>query len=191
MKKDNYTDMKQKKILIGICGGIAVYKIASLVNYFVKYGCEVRVIMTSSATQFVTPLTFQALTRNAVYLDTFDTINEKEIEHISLAKWADVFVVAPATANTISKIACGIADNLLTTVLMASPQKTKVIFAPAMNIEMWKNPILQKKVDFLKNISKKYIFIEPRSGVLACGDEGIGKLADPEEIAKVTKNILK
>ena len=183
--------MKKKKILVGICGGIAVYKIASLVNYFLKEGAEVKVIMTLPATKFVTPLTFQTLTSNAVYIDMFNTVNEKEVEHISLAKWADIFVVAPATANTISKIACGVADNLLTTVLAASPQKTKVIFAPAMNMEMWKNPILQKNVAFLKSVGKKYIFIEPKSGILACGDEGVGKIADIDQILKVTKNNLK
>lgn len=181
--------MKNKKILIGITGGIAVYKIATLVNLCQKYGARVKVIMTEGATKFVAPLTFQSLVGDQVYLDTFKNVNPEEIEHISLAKWADILVIAPATANTISKIACGIADNLLTTVTMAMPKNKKVIIAPAMNVEMWNNPLLQRNVDILNNQNGKYIFVEPRKGVLACKDEGIGKLADLEDIIKQIKRI--
>ena len=111
--------MKGKKILLGVTGGIAAYKACSLVNYFIKEGADVKVIMTTSAKEFVTPLTFQALTNHAVYINMFQTINHEEVEHISLAKWADICVVAPTSANTVSKVAVGIADNLLTTVIMA------------------------------------------------------------------------
>ena len=181
---------KGKKILVGISGGIAVYKIASLVNYFIKYGADVKVIMTRSATEFVAPLTFQSLTNHPVYVDMFKIIDPEQVEHISLAKWSDIFILAPATANTIGKIANGVADNLLTTIIMALPQKTKVIIAPAMNVEMWKNPIVQKNVSSLKSISNKYYFIEPVSGVLACRDEGVGKIADLESIVNYVSEIF-
>jgi len=130
------------------------------------------------------------LTNHPVYTDMFDIINPEEVEHISLAKWPDIAVIAPITANTLSKIAIGIADNLLTTVIMALSQKTKVIMAPAMNVEMWKNPIIQRNVFSLKK-SKKYFFVDPKGGVLACRDEGIGKIAKIEDIFNQTIKILK
>lgn len=182
--------MKNKKILVGITGGIAVYKICSLINMFIKEGADVKVIMTEAAIKFVSPLTFQALTNHAVYSDMFEIINKEEVEHISLAKWADIFVLAPATANTIGKVANGILDNLLTTVIAALPQKIKVIIAPAMNSEMWKNPIVQENINKLGKQKNKYIFIEPRSGVLACRDEGIGKLAENKDIFDAVKSSL-
>lgn len=181
--------MKGKKILVGITGGIAVYKICSLVNMFLKEGADVKVVMTAAATEFVTPLTFQTLTNHEVYVDMWKIINKEEVEHISLAKWADVFIIAPATANTIGKIACGIADNLLLTVVMALPSKTKVLIAPAMNEGMWKNPIVQKNISFLEE-QGKYIFIQPRKGILACRDVGEGKIADNKEILEEVKKIL-
>lgn len=183
--------MKKKNILIGICGGIPVYKVCTLVNLFIKDGAKVKVMMTKSAENFVTPLTFQTLTNDVIYTDMFKIIDKVEVEHISLAKWADVVVLAPATANTIGKIANGIADNFLTTVVMALPKDKKVIFVPAMNSEMWKNEIVQKNINILKNITEKYIFTEPRSGILACRDEGVGKIPKNEDIFKVVKSVLK
>jgi len=183
--------MKKKNILIGVCGGIPVYKICTLVNFFIKDGANVKVMMTKSAEEFVTPLTFQTLTNNIVHTDMFKIIDKVEVEHISLAKWADIVVVAPATANTIGKIANGIADNFLTTVVLALPKNKKVVFVPAMNSKMWENEIVQRNVDTLKNITKKYIFTEPRSGILACRDEGIGKIPKNEDILKVVKSVLK
>ncbi|PWB39072.1 MAG: phosphopantothenoylcysteine decarboxylase [Parcubacteria group bacterium] len=182
--------LQGKKILVGISGGIAAYKIATLINQLLKNGAEVRVIMTEAATKFVTPITFQALTNRAVYTDMFSSINAEEVEHISLAKWCDIFVLAPATANTIGKLANGIADNMLTTVIMALPQNKKVVIAPAMNTEMWLNRITQDNVDYLKKIDNKYIFEDPQPGLLACRDEGIGKVAETENIIKtIEKNI--
>lgn len=178
---------KNKKILIGITGGIATYKICSLINQLKRDGNEIKVIMTEAATKFVTPLTFQTLTNNPVYLDTFNVIDKTKVEHIDLADWCDVFVLAPATANTISKISLGIADNLLTTVIMALPEKTPVIVAPAMNVHMWENPIIQKNISTLKEYKDKYIFIEPQEGKLACGYEGKGKLAKIEDIIEEIK----
>src|SRR5680860_262152 len=174
--------MKNKKILIGVSGGIAVYKTCILVNNLLKSGADVKVIMTEAATKFVSPLTFQALTNHAVYIDMFKIVNKEEVEHISLAKWADVLVISPATANTIAKIALGIADNLLTTVTMALPKNTKVVFVPAMNSSMWENPITQKNVSILEKIGDKYIFVSPREGILACRDKGRGKIAKEESI---------
>lgn len=179
-------NIKGKKVLVGITGGIAVYKVATLVNTFIKLGADVKIIMTESATKFVNPLTFQTLLNDNVYVDMWNAKDRNSVEHISLAKWADVFVLAPATANTIGKIANGIADNLLTTVIMALPKHINIILAPAMNVEMWSNKIVQDNISKLKKIDKKYIFIEPRSGILACRDEGIGKLADVDDIINTT-----
>lgn len=183
--------MKNKNILIGICGGIPVYKVCTLVNYFLKEGANVKVLMTKSAEKFVTPLTFQALTNDVVYTEMFNTINKKDVEHVSLAKWADIFVLVPATANTIGKITNGIADNFLTTVIMALPEETKVIIVPAMNTKMWKNPIVQRNIEVLKKVSKRYIFMEPVSGVLVCRDKGVGKIPKNEDVLDLVKKNLK
>jgi phosphopantothenoylcysteine decarboxylase/phosphopantothenate--cysteine ligase len=182
-------DIKNKKILIGVTGGIAAYKTCSLVNMFLKEGADVKVVMTEAATKFVAPLTFQSLTNHPVYVDMFDTYNKEEVEHISLAKWADIVIVSPATANTIGKIACGIANNLLTTVVMATPKETPVLIVPAMNTNMWENPITQRNIDMLGK-DKKYNFVEPREGILACKDKGCGKIAGNEEILEEAKKIL-
>lgn len=182
--------MKRKNILIGITGGIAAYKICSLVGKLLQAGHDVRVIMSPAATEFVGPLTFQALTNHAVYVDMFQIINKEEVEHIALAKWADLFVLAPASANTLGKLANGICDNLLTTVIMALPGPTKVLVAPAMNTEMWKNPLVQKNVDTLAAL-KKFVFVSTRVGKLACRDVGAGKIADNETIVKEIDKLLK
>jgi phosphopantothenoylcysteine decarboxylase/phosphopantothenate--cysteine ligase len=181
--------MKNKKILIGVTGGIAAYKTCSLINMFLKEGADVKVIMTNGATKFVTPLTFQSLTNHPVYVDMWQTYNKEEVEHISLAKWADIMVISPATANIIGKIANGLADDLLTTVIMALPKETPVLIAPAMNTNMWENPIVQRNVESLSK-DKKYKFIDPRKGVLACRDEGSGKIADNEDIFEEVQKIL-
>jgi phosphopantothenoylcysteine decarboxylase/phosphopantothenate--cysteine ligase len=182
-------NMKNKKILIGVTGGIAAYKTCSLVNMFLKEGADVKVIMTNGATKFITPLTFQSLTNHPVYVDMWQTYNKEEVEHISLAKWADIMVISPATANIIGKIAHGLADDLLTTVVMALPKETLVLIAPAMNTNMWENPITQKNAEILAGY-KKYKFLETRKGVLACRDEGSGKIADNEDILEEAKKIL-
>lgn len=181
--------MKNKKILVGVTGGIAAYKTCSLVNMFLKDGADVKVIMTYSATKFITPLTFQSLTNHPVYVDMWQTHNKDEVEHISLAKWADVMVISPATANIIGKIAHGLADDLLTTLVMALPKDTPVLIVPAMNTNMWENPITQKNVETLSEY-KKYRFIDPRKGVLACRDEGSGKIADSKDIFDEVQKIL-
>ena len=181
--------LKDRKILVGVTGGIAAYKTCTLVNMLISEGADVRVVMTESAKKFVTPLTFQALTNHPVYEDMWEPIDQNTVEHISLSHWADLIVISPVTANTIGKIVHGIADNLLTTVIMASLPNTKVVLAPAMNTNMWNNTFVQENIKKLHN-GDKYIFVEPRSGILACRDEGKGKVATNEEIVKTIEFLL-
>ncbi|MBY6929729.1 bifunctional phosphopantothenoylcysteine decarboxylase/phosphopantothenate--cysteine ligase CoaBC [Clostridium botulinum] len=187
----------KKCVVLGVSGGIAVYKALEVISLLRKQDIEVRVIMTKSATEFVTPFSFQSLSQNMVIYDMFSEPKAWEIQHISLAEKADVFLVAPATANIIGKVANGIADDMLSTTIMAT--KAKVIFAPAMNTHMYENPIVQGNIEKLKTLG--YEFIEPASGRLACGDIGKGKLEDPKIIVDrvisqftkkdlVNKNIL-
>jgi phosphopantothenoylcysteine decarboxylase/phosphopantothenate--cysteine ligase len=172
--------LKNKNVIIGVCGGIAAYKAADLVSRLKKQDANVDVIMTENATKFVSPLTFQTLANNPVYIDMFAEPKHFDVEHISLAKKADVFIIAPATANIIGKIANGIADDLLTTTIMAT--RAKVIFAPAMNTNMYLNPIVQKNMDYLRKLG--YEFIEPGTGLLACKDYGPGRMAEPADIVE-------
>ncbi|MCQ2743579.1 MAG: bifunctional phosphopantothenoylcysteine decarboxylase/phosphopantothenate--cysteine ligase CoaBC [bacterium] len=174
-----------KKILIGITGGISAYKIPSLVRLFKKNGADVKVVMTPSATNFVTELTLKTVSNNEVYIDNFK-IEDYKPEHISLCDWADIFVIAPASANTISKISNGICDNLLTSIVCA--YKKQIVFVPAMNTGMWENQFVQNNIKTLK--SAGYKFIEPESGFLACGTEGKGRMAEPETILKTVTDIL-
>ncbi len=165
-------------VVLGVSGGIAAYKALEIVSLLVKQDIEVHVIMTESATKFVTPLSFQSLSQNMVICDMFAEPKAWEIQHISLAEKADLFLVAPATANIIGKVANGIADDMLSTTIMAT--KAKVIFAPAMNTNMYENPIVQSNIDKLKSFG--YEFIDPAEGRLACGTCGKGKLESPEAI---------
>ena len=174
-------------LVLGVTGGIACYKAVELVRLLVKDGFVVQVIMTRGAMEFVMPLTFQTLSGMPVATETFNLTQESEIGHINLADSADLFVIAPATANVIGKIAAGIADDLLTTVLMAT--KAPVLIAPAMNIHMYENPILQENVRKLRRLG--YHFIEPAEGYLACGYEGKGRLPEPEKILEEIRRLLK
>lgn len=164
-------------------GGIAVYKAAALTSKLVQAGAKVKVILSDSAAKFVSPLTFQALSRNEVYIDTFDEKNPKVIAHIDLADWADLILVAPATANTIGKLANGIADNMITTTLLAAT--APVWIAPAMNVHMYDHPAVKKNISILA--SYNYQFIEPSEGYLACGYVGKGRLEEPEKIVELIK----
>lgn len=168
----------KKNLVLGVSGGIAVYKALEIVSLLVKSNVNVDVIMTESATKFVTPLSFQSLSQNMVTCDMFSEPKAWEIQHISLAEKADVFLVAPATANIIGKVANGIADDMLSTTIMAT--KAKVIFAPAMNTNMYENPIVQDNIKKLKSYG--YEFINPIEGRLACGTTGAGKFEDPKVI---------
>lgn len=178
--------MKEKHVLLCVTGGIAVYKAAALTSKLVQAGAIVKVILSDAAAQFVTPLTFQALSKNEVYIDTFDEKNPKAIAHIDLADWADLAIVAPATANTIAKLACGIADNLLTTILLATT--SPVWIAPAMNVHMYDHPTVRKNIAVLSEYG--YRFIEPSEGYLACGYVGKGRLEEPEKIVDLVQNFF-
>ncbi|WP_144506121.1 bifunctional phosphopantothenoylcysteine decarboxylase/phosphopantothenate--cysteine ligase CoaBC [Bacillus mycoides] len=170
--------LKGKKILLCVTGGIAVFKAAALTSKLTQTGAIVKVMMSESAMKFVTPLTFQALSRHDVYTDTFDEKDSAVIAHIDLADWADVVLVAPATANCIGKLAGGIADDMITTTLLATT--ASVWIAPAMNVHMYENKIVQKNMMTLKTLG--YTFIEPGEGFLACGYVAKGRLEEPEVI---------
>lgn len=170
--------LKGKTILLGVTGGIAAYKSANLASLLVKAGAEVRVIMTENATNFITPTTFETLTGHKCITDTFDRNFEFKVEHISLAQKADAIIIAPATANIIAKLAHGIADDMLTTTVLAS--KAPKIISPAMNTAMFENQITQDNIATLKKYGMT--IIEPAQGLLACGDIGAGKMPEPEVI---------
>lgn len=175
-----------KCVVVGVCGGIAAYKALDIISRLRKKNIEVNVIMTKSATEFVTPLSFQSLSQNMVTTDMFAEPKAWEIQHISLAKKADLMLIVPATANIIGKVANGIADDMLSTTIMAT--LAPVVFAPAMNSNMYKNPILQDNIKKLKDYGHK--FISPASGRLACGDIGEGKLADTKLISDIVYSML-
>jgi phosphopantothenoylcysteine decarboxylase / phosphopantothenate---cysteine ligase len=177
---------QRKTVVVGVSGGIAVYKALDVISRLKKDDYEVHVIMTESATKFVSPLSFQSLSQNLVVTDMFDEPKAWEIQHISLAKKADLLIVVPATANIIGKVASGIADDMLSTTIMAA--RCPVVFAPAMNTNMYSNPIVIDNIEKLKSFG--YKFISPSSGRLACGDTGEGKLADTELIYNIICSIL-
>lgn len=171
------------KILLCVTGGIAVYKSIDLTSKLVQAGHEVKVLMTESAQKFVTPLPFQALSRNEVHTDLFDETNPEVIKHIDLSDWADINIIAPATASTIGKLANGIYDNMVTTTLSASTKPTFV--APAMNSKMYDNPVVQKNMEILKSMN--YHFIDAGSGFLACGYIAKGRMAEPIDIVDTVR----
>lgn len=170
----------EKNIVVGVSGGIAAYKACDVVSKLKKQGFKIDVIMTKNAQEFVSPLTFQTLSNQKVVTDMFETPSDWNVEHIELAKKADVFVIVPATANIIGKIANGIADDMITTTIMAT--EAKKVIVPAMNTKMYHNPIVQENILKLKRHG--YYFIEPVSGLLACGDTGKGKMEDPTVIVE-------
>ena len=167
-----------KTILLGVTGGIAAYKSASLASLLVKAGAEVRVIMTENAKNFITPITFETLTGHKCITDTFDRNFEFSVEHVSLAQKADAIMIAPATANVIAKLAHGLADDMLTTTVLAS--KAPKIIAPAMNTGMYENPVTQDNLALLQKYGMEVV--TPASGRLACGDVGAGKMPEPETL---------
>lgn len=178
--------LQNKKVLLGVTGGIAVYKACDLTSKLTQLGADVRVMMTPGATKFVSPLTFQALSRNDVYIDTFDEKDPNKIAHIDAADWADIAIIAPATANIISKISYGIADDMLTTTLLAT--RAAIYIAPAMNVHMYEHPAV---IENMKKLSDwGYHFIEPGAGYLACGYVGKGRLEEPETIIQAISNHL-
>ncbi len=174
-------------IVVGITGGIAAYKACGIISYLKSEGANVNVIMTKNACEFITPLTIETLSKNKVVTDMFEIPDYVDVKHISLARSADLFLVVPATANIIGKVASGIADDMLSTTIMAT--KAPVIFAPAMNNGMYENPIVQDNIKKLKLYG--YKFIEPSIGHLACGYEAKGKLPKNEEIINYVKTLVK
>lgn len=167
-----------KNIVLGVTGGIAAYKSADLVSRLKKLDANVYVVMTAHAKAFISPLTFQSLSQNYVVEDMFEAPRTWDVEHIALAKLADLFVVAPATANSLAKMATGIADDFLSTTLLAT--KAPILVAPAMNTQMYLNPVTQRNLRTLEDLG--VLFVAPGSGRLACGDEGVGKMAEPQQI---------
>ena len=179
--------LENKTIILGISGGIAAYKACDVIRGLKKEGADVHVILTKAGEQFITPLTLQTLSCNPVYTDMFNLIDEAKVQHVSLADKADLVLVAPATADIIAKMACGICDELLTTVICAT--KAPVVFAPSMNVNMWEHPITQDNIKKLKKI--EYYIIEPEEGDLACDYEGKGRLASPDKIVEIARDIIK
>ena len=178
--------LKGKNVLIGVCGGIAAYKACEIISLLKTAGCSIYTMMTKSAQEFITPLTLGTLTGHNVACDMFEPPENYEVEHISLATRADVVILVPATANVIGKIACGIADDFVTTTVMAS--KAPCIIAPAMNTGMYENPVVQENIAKLKD--RGYIFVEPAEGRLACGTVGKGHLAQVEQIFDAAESVF-
>lgn len=170
--------LTNKKIVLGVTGGIAAYKAIALTSKLSQAGATVQVILTEGAQEFVTPLSFQAISRQPVYTDTFDELDPGKIQHVDLSDWADLFIIAPATANLIGKYANGIADDMLTTTLLATT--APVYIAPAMNVDMYEHPAVQENLDRLQKRGVQ--LIDPNEGYLACGYTGKGRLAEPEDI---------
>ena len=179
-------DLTGREIVLGVTGGIAAYKSAEVVSRLRHLGANVHVIMTKNATEFVSPLTFQTLSANQVVTDTFQAPEYWNVEHVALAKLAEVFVIAPATANIIAKMASGIADDMLSTTVLAT--KAPVLIAPAMNTGMWTADATRENVQKLK--TRGVHFVGPDSGILACGDEGAGRMSEPEAIVEAIRDIL-
>lgn len=182
--------MKEKKvnILIGVCGGIASYKVCFLVRLFRRKGYSVKVVMTPAASQFIRPLLFKELTGQPVYQEMFSS-ERQNTQHIKLSDWTDLAIIAPLSANTLAKIASGICDNLLTTIICALSCRVPVLFAPAMNENMWNNSIVQSNLSRLAKI-KNYTFLLPEAGELACDKKGVGRMVEPELICQKAEKFL-
>src|SRR5690349_18084291 len=178
--------LSEKTVVLGLSGGIACYKSAELVRGLVKEGANVRIVLTRAAQEFITPLTLQTLSANPVATDTFNLTQESEIGHIRLADSADAIVIAPATADVIAKAALGIADDIVTTVLLAT--RSPIAFAPAMNVHMYEHPTVAENLDKLR--ARGATVIDPASGSLACGYEGKGRLPDPSAIVEELTRML-
>lgn len=178
--------MERRRVLIAVSGGIAAYKVPELIRCLARAGHAVRCIVTAAATRFVSPLVLQTLSGSPVRSDLFDPGEESEIDHIALADWAELVVLAPATAHTLARLACGLADDLVSSVLLAT--RAPVLAAPAMNVHMWRNPATRENVDRLR--ARGVQFIGPESGFLACGWEGEGRMAEPADIAAEVEQCL-
>ncbi len=181
--------LKDKRILVGITGGIACYKTAMLVSRMVQAGAEVTALMTEAATRFVTPLTFESLSGRPVFTSQWQQVDDHSSQHIALARSADLMVIAPASANTIAKLAAGLCDNVVTTVACALPRQTPLLLAPAMNEQMWENPITQRNLKTLKDLLG-YHTVGPESGWQACRTAGPGRMSEPDAIFEAVCKLL-
>jgi phosphopantothenoylcysteine decarboxylase/phosphopantothenate--cysteine ligase len=179
-------ELKGKHILLGISGGIAAYKCGELIRQLVKSGAEVKTVVTENALQFITPMTLETLSQNQVYSAVFGAVNNRSTEHIAIAEWADLLLIAPATANCIGKMANGIADDALSTTFLAFDGP--VCIAPAMNTKMYNHPIVEKNRNLLQEIG--CVFIEAAEGELACGTSGKGRMEEPINIVNYLRNNL-
>lgn len=191
MVPDNITSAKLtgRRIIVAVTGAIACYKSCTLVSRLAQAGAEVTVLMTASAERFVTSLTFQTLSGRPVYTSLWEAQENFDAQHIGLARAADVMVIAPASANTIAKLAHGICDNVVTTVATALPRETPVLLGPAMNAEMWANPITQQNVTTLREVLG-YHMVGPGTGWQACRTEGAGRMSEPDEIVEAIGGLL-
>ncbi len=178
-----------KKILIGITGGIAAYKTIELIRALTKAGHQVKTIVTKKGLDFVTPLTLKTISGETVFLDNVDYASP-EIEHISLSLWCDVYLIAPCSANTIAKIAHGIADNLLTSSVLSLPIKTPLLLCPAMNTRMWEKPVTINNLSLINKFYTNATIVPPREGELACGETGTGAMATNEEIIRTLLKVI-
>lgn len=171
------------KVLVGVCGGIAAYKACELIRRLREEGHETQVVMTEAATRFVTPLTFETISGRPVATSLWSQ-GDASIEHIRLARWPDVIAVAPATAHTLGRLANGLADDLLSTIVMASRAEVPVVLAPAMNTAMWDNPLVRRNLETLQSVDdgRRYVVVEPAEKTLACGETGMGALAEEARI---------
>ena len=181
-----------KKVLVGLSGGIACYKTPSLVSALVQQGAIVRVLMTDAATKFITPLTLQALSGNTVLTSIWQSDDRPDSQHIGLARWCDLVIIAPTTADLIAKLAAGICDDILSLTICAlprSPKATPVLLAPAMNAQMWENPITQRNLHTLQTVSG-YHCVGPETGWQACRTAGAGRMSEPQEILVAAQKLL-
>ena len=188
-KKTN-PEIKNTNILLGVSGGIAAYKVVDLASKLTAAGAKVKTVMTDAACELIGPKSFEAVTGSTVFTSLWDTPGEYEIDHIALVDWADIVVVAPATANIIGKIANGICDDLLSTLLCAATpliESGAALLAPAMNNNMWENPAVQRNIKTIKQMG--FQLTGPETGRLACGTEGIGRMSEPQEIIKAIEKI--
>ncbi len=191
--ENNASNLHDRKILVGITGGIACYKVATLVSRLVQRGAMVRVIMTEAATHFVAPLTFQSLSGHTVLTGIWQSDDHPDSQHIGLARWADLYIIAPCTANTLAKLAHGLCDDLVSLTACALPREPKatpVLLAPAMNSEMWANPITQRNLTIVREVLQ-YQTVGPETGWQACRTSGAGRMSEPEAILAAVDKMLR
>ncbi len=180
---------KKKNILLGVSASAAIYKTCDIVRIFKRRGFEVKVVMSPNACKLISPVLFRSLSAGQVYTEMFSP-SQGDLIHISLGRWADIFVIAPCSLSTLSKIACGICDNLLVSTVFALPEAVKTVIAPAMNVNMWQNPVCQDNIKKLKSM-KNLVVAGPAKGRLASGQQGLGRMLEPEDIVKTALRYLK